>query len=575
MNFYSIDHAFLGIFFVTSIYIVTSVFTSMKSNSHPPSPSNPSPNSGGQYFDRRGEVNELKQLLRSSLSERDGEKMRDAIKKVIGYMTLGIDMSRVFSEMVMASQMGDIVQKKMVYLYLTTYAEANADLAILAVNTLQKDTKDVDPSVRGMSLRSLCSLRIENIMEYLEPAIRVGLCDNSGYVRKIAVLGVLQCSKSLIFSEQLCHMLETDSDSAVVANCLVVLKELNLLVVDQKLVYQLLNRFSSFSEWGRCFIIDSVLSLYTNTSSDELYSLMNCLDPYLKQSSIPVSMGIINLFEIWGNTLQITNEVLIRIIDPILTLFSSSCTSIEMQFALLERIAELSLQNPSLFSPNQFFLADFDTLHTAEKKIQILARIGGPAVLQELGAHLSNTAFAPAVTDAFVKMATLENLDWIYDTLIANSVETPLCFVAIRRLLALFPNQIEPPTVFPIDSSQTSPIVGDAIVWILGEFPIYAPQQLEEIFESATLTVALLTAVIKKFFQYPRQTRNLLHKVLTHGIDHTMDPNLRDRALLYFRMLKFGGVEKCMQMMDRLEKMKKVSTPQHVETLLSIDEPLF
>ena len=117
----------------------------MRAQPLPDSPNNPTPNAGSQYFDRKGEVAELKQALRSALGERDSEKMRENIKKVIGYMTLGIDMSRLFSEMVMASQMGDTVQKKMVYLYLTTYAEENPDLAILAVNTLQKDTKDVDP----------------------------------------------------------------------------------------------------------------------------------------------------------------------------------------------------------------------------------------------------------------------------------------------------------------------------------------------------------------------------------------------------------------------------------------------
>jgi len=45
--------------------------------------------------------------------ERDQQKKRDAIKKVIAYMTLGIDVSPLFSEMVMASATTDLVQKKM------------------------------------------------------------------------------------------------------------------------------------------------------------------------------------------------------------------------------------------------------------------------------------------------------------------------------------------------------------------------------------------------------------------------------------------------------------------------------
>ena len=52
-----------------------------------------------------------------------------------------------------------MVQKKMVYLYLSTYAEQNSELALLTVNTLRKDGNDRNPTVRGLALRSITSLR--------------------------------------------------------------------------------------------------------------------------------------------------------------------------------------------------------------------------------------------------------------------------------------------------------------------------------------------------------------------------------------------------------------------------------
>lgn len=51
------------------------------------------------------------------------------------------------------------MQKKLVYLYLSTYARSHPDLSLLAVNTLIKDVTDVDPTIRGMALRYLCSLK--------------------------------------------------------------------------------------------------------------------------------------------------------------------------------------------------------------------------------------------------------------------------------------------------------------------------------------------------------------------------------------------------------------------------------
>ena len=79
---------------------------------------------GGNYFVdyKRGEVIELKNHLRNGKIQRDKAKMRDVIKKVVAYMTLGIDVSSLFSEMIMATHTDDMVQRKLVYLYLCTYA---------------------------------------------------------------------------------------------------------------------------------------------------------------------------------------------------------------------------------------------------------------------------------------------------------------------------------------------------------------------------------------------------------------------------------------------------------------------
>ena len=54
-------------------------------------------------------------------------------------MTLGIDVSRLFPEMVKCVDTTDLILKKMVYLYLTTYAKETPELAIMCINTLLND----------------------------------------------------------------------------------------------------------------------------------------------------------------------------------------------------------------------------------------------------------------------------------------------------------------------------------------------------------------------------------------------------------------------------------------------------
>lgn len=48
---------------------------------------------------KKGEVNELKNLLNNPSVDKDENKKKDVIKRVIAYMTLGVDVSKLFTEM--------------------------------------------------------------------------------------------------------------------------------------------------------------------------------------------------------------------------------------------------------------------------------------------------------------------------------------------------------------------------------------------------------------------------------------------------------------------------------------------
>ncbi len=62
-------------------------------------------------------------------------------------MTLGIDVSRLFNDMVLCVETKDLVVKKMVYLYLTTYAQEHPEMALMCINSLNRDCNDSDPMV--------------------------------------------------------------------------------------------------------------------------------------------------------------------------------------------------------------------------------------------------------------------------------------------------------------------------------------------------------------------------------------------------------------------------------------------
>ena len=57
-------------------------------------------------------------------------------------MTVGKDVSTLFTDVVNCIQTDNLELKKLVYLYLINYAKSQPDLAMLAVNTFVKDAND-------------------------------------------------------------------------------------------------------------------------------------------------------------------------------------------------------------------------------------------------------------------------------------------------------------------------------------------------------------------------------------------------------------------------------------------------
>lgn len=81
-----------------------------------------------------GELQELRSDLANDLSV----LKKEALKRIIAFMTIGRDVSPLFADVIKCMQTSDIEQKKLVYLYLINYAKSQPDLVILAINTLCK-----------------------------------------------------------------------------------------------------------------------------------------------------------------------------------------------------------------------------------------------------------------------------------------------------------------------------------------------------------------------------------------------------------------------------------------------------
>jgi hypothetical protein len=139
--------------------------------------------SEAQYFDEeRFSEAELRRSLNDSLCE----KKIEAMKHVLAAVSIGRDAGGLFPEVVKNIVTGSLELKKLVYIYLVLYAEGNRDLALLSVNSFQKDLTAQSQLVRASALRAMASIKVLEIIQLVMMAVTKAATDGSAYVRKTA-----------------------------------------------------------------------------------------------------------------------------------------------------------------------------------------------------------------------------------------------------------------------------------------------------------------------------------------------------------------------------------------------------
>jgi|SRR3954466_5002813 len=105
----------------------------------------------------------------------------------------GRDVSEFFPDVVKNVASQNLEIRKLVYIYLLRYAEQEPDLALLSINTFQRDLTDQNQLIRAMALRVMSGIRVPVISPIVLLAIKKCMTDLSAYVRKIAAHAIPKC----------------------------------------------------------------------------------------------------------------------------------------------------------------------------------------------------------------------------------------------------------------------------------------------------------------------------------------------------------------------------------------------
>ncbi|CAO1634619.1 unnamed protein product [Sympodiomycopsis kandeliae] len=524
---------------------------------------------------RKGENFELRADLNSEYRDRRS----DAIKRVIANMTVGKDVSGLFPDVLKNMQTDDLEQKKLVYLYLINYAKTQPELVILAVNTFVKDTADPNPLVRALAIRTMSMLRAEKIIDYLSDPLSRCLRDDNPYVRKTAAICVskLYDIKPELaieggFVDQL-RDLVGDSNPMVVANAVTALTDIHqtsieqgldtLFIIDSAVLQKLLIALNECTEWGRIAIL-SGLARYQTTDEQEAEHICERVMPQFQHANGAVVLSAVKVVMIHMDYIakpEFVKTLVRKMAPPLVTLVSAAP---EVQWVALRNMNLILQKRPEVLSSELriFFCKYNDPSYVKLEKLEIMIKLANERnvdmLLSELKEYASEVDLdfvrraVRAIGQCAIKIdAAAERCVHVLLDLIATKVTYVVqeAVIVIKDIFRKYPQNYEGiiPTLCSNLEELDSPEAKSSLIWILGEYAekISNSSALLSSFvetfldEPYQVQFQLLVAVVKLFLKKPddNESQGVVQRVLEMATKEADNPDLRDRAFIYWRLL--------------------------------------
>ncbi len=203
---------------------------------------------------------------------KESDKLK-GMKSILAMMSKGKDVSDFFSDVVKNVIANSVEVKKMVYTYLVHYADANPscrELALLSINSFQKDLVAPNQLIRALALRVMTSIRVSDIIQIQVLAVRKCAIDSSPYVRKCAAnalpkIFALDPDRGVDLQGILKDLLN-DGSTMVLGSAVAAFNEIS--PVEYSLLHssyrKLCHLLADVDEWGQIIVLD-VLLRYART----------------------------------------------------------------------------------------------------------------------------------------------------------------------------------------------------------------------------------------------------------------------------------------------------------------------
>jgi vesicle coat complex subunit len=233
----------------------------------------------------------------------------------------------------------------------------------------------------------------------------------------------------------------------------------------------------------------------------------------------------------------------------------------EVQYVALRNIDLLLQAKPDILSKELrvFFCKYNDPPYVKLQKLEIMVRIANDKNVDQLLAELKEYALevdmdfvrraVKAIGQVAIKIesASEKCVNTLLD-LIATKVNYVVqeAIVVIKDIFRKYPGyEGIIPTLCKYIDELDEPNARGALIWIVGEYAEKISNAdeilssfVEGFMEEFTQTqLQILTAVVKLFLKKPDNNQNLVQKVLQQATAENDNPDIRDRAYVYWRLL--------------------------------------
>ncbi|KAA1467419.1 hypothetical protein DENSPDRAFT_862985 [Dentipellis sp. KUC8613] len=339
---------------------------------------------GAAFFDTTED--KVKNIRKQLDSNSDREKL-EAMKRLIAMISKGRNVSEFFAQVVKNVAVPNLEVRKLVYIYLLRYADAEPDLALLSINTFQRDLADSSPLIRAMALRVLSGIRVPSIGSIVVLAIKKCASDVSPYVRKAAALAIPKCysldtshlpSLIQIISNLLRDRSPLSIGSVAVAFDSVCPTRLDLIHTHYRRLCRML---VDVDEWGQVDLLE-LLTRYARTmlpkpsasgkeDSEEdidgdLQLLLKSAEPLFQSRNPAVVLAVSRTFYYLALPSEHT-----KLVHPLLRLLD---TSTEVERVTLTYILTIARTSPDLFAAQyaRFLVCADDSSFVKAEKMHLL-----------------------------------------------------------------------------------------------------------------------------------------------------------------------------------------------------------